>query len=258
LDEGGVGTCAYCREGRGEIMTHPEMNELYELYLLGTLEPELASEIDSHVVDRCEYCGERLREAAVVVAAMSGMAEQVDPPKHLRERVLASVRPRKQSTGWIYAVGGLVAACVILFAYTLWSANTARSLREEISALSQERDQLRSAVEVLSRPDTRMVEFGKQNAASGRVFLSSNGGVVIAGSQLPQLASDKTFQLWLIPANGAPRSAGLFRANAQGGFVNVVPGPLNLRQIQAVAVSVEPRQGSPAPTTAPILVVSIG
>jgi anti-sigma-K factor RskA len=103
-----------------------------------------------------------------------------------------------------------------------------------------------------------MVQFGKENAARGRVFLSRNGGVVFAGSQLTQLASDKTFQLWLIPATGAPRSAGLFRANAQGGFVNVVPGPLNLTQIQAVAVSVEPRQGSPAPTTTPILVVSIG
>jgi len=244
-------------------MTHPEMNELYELYLLGTLEPEPASEIETHVIDRCEYCEERLREAALVVTAMSGMAEQLEPPKHLRERVLASVRPpavrpHGQTANWIYAVAGLAAACVLLFVYTLWSANTSRSLRAEISTLTQERDQLRSAVEVLSRPDTRMVQFGKENAARGRVFLSRNGGVVFAGSQLPQLASDKTFQLWLIPANGAPRSAGLFRANAQGGFVNVVPGPLNLTQIQAVAVSVEPRQGSPAPTTTPILVVSIG
>jgi len=239
-------------------MTHPEMNELYELYLLGTLEPELASEIEKHVVDRCEYCGERLREAALVVTAMSGMAEQLEPPKHLRERVLVSVRPHRQTANWIYAVAGLAAACVLLFVYTLWSANTSRSLRAEINALTQERDQLRSAVEVLSRPDTRVVQFGKENAARGRVFLSRNGGVVFAGSQLPQLASDKTFQLWLIPANGAPRSAGLFRANAQGGFVNVVPGPLNLTQIQAVAVSVEPRHGSPAPTTTPLLVVSIG
>ena len=239
-------------------MTHPEMNELYELYLLGTLEPEPASEIETHVIDRCEYCEERLREAALVVTAMSGMPDQLEPPKHLRERVLASVRPPRQSANWIYAAGGLAAACVLLFVYTLWSANTSRSLRAEISTLTQERDQLRSAVEVLSRPDTRMVQFGKENAARGRVFLSRNGGVVFAGSQLPRLASDKTFQLWLIPANGAPRSAGLFRANAQGGFVNVVPGPLNLTQIQAVAVSVEPRQGSPAPTTTPILVVSIG
>ena len=149
-------------------MTHPEMNELYELYLLGTLEPELAREIEAHVIDQCEYCGERLREAAMVVAAMSGMAEQLEPPKHLRERVLASVRPRKQSICWIYAVAGLAAACVLLLAYALWSTNTSRSLREEIAALTQERDQLRSAVEVLSRPDTRMVQFGKENAARGQ------------------------------------------------------------------------------------------
>jgi hypothetical protein len=34
-------------------MTHPEMNELYELYVLRALEPELASEIESHLVDQC-------------------------------------------------------------------------------------------------------------------------------------------------------------------------------------------------------------
>ncbi len=239
-------------------MTHPEMNELYELHVLGALEPELASEIDSHLADGCEHCGERLREATLAAAAMSGMAEQLEPPKHLRDRVLASVRPRKQSTSWLYAVASLAAACVLLLAYSLWSRNTAQSLRDRIGVLTQERDQLRSAVEVLSRPDTRMVQFGNNNAPHGRVFLSQNGGVVFAGSQLPQIASDKTFQLWLIPSAGAPRSAGIFRANAAGEFVNVVPGPVNLTGINAVAVSVEPRQGSPAPTTTPILVVSIG
>lgn len=239
-------------------MTHPEMNELYELYLLGALEPELASEIDSHLADGCEYCGERLREATLAAAAMCGMAEQHEPPRHLRDLVLASVRPRKQSNPWLYAVAGLVAACVLLVAYSIWSISTAHSLRDRIASLTQERDQLRSAVEVLSHPDTRMVQFGNNNAPRGRVFLSQNGGVVFAGSQLPQIASDKTFQLWLIPAIGAPRSAGIFRANAAGEFVNVVPGPVNLTGINAVAVSVEPRQGSPAPTTTPILVVSIG
>ncbi|HEY3456508.1 MAG TPA: anti-sigma factor [Bryobacteraceae bacterium] len=239
-------------------MTHPEMNELYELYVLGALEPELASEIDSHLAEGCEYCVERLREATLAAAAMSGMSEQLEPPKYLRDRVLASVRPRKQSSQWLYAVAGLAAACVLLFAYSLWSMNTAQSLRDRISVLTQERDQLRSAVEVLSRPDTRMVQFGNNNAPRGRVFLSPDGGVVFAGSQLPQIASDKTFQLWLIPAVGPPESAGTFRANAAGEFVNVFPGPVNLTGINAVAVSVEPRQGSSAPTTTPILVVSIG
>src|SRR6185437_11990239 len=108
-------------------------------------------------------------------------------------RVLASVGPRKQSNAWLYAVAGLAAACVLLLVYSLWSRNTAQSLRDQISVLTQERDLLRSAVEVLSRPDSRMVRFGNNNAPHGSVFLSQNGGVVCAGSQLPQIASDKTF-----------------------------------------------------------------
>jgi len=238
-------------------MTHPEMNELYELYLLAALEPELAREIETHINEQCVYCRERLEEAAVVTAALSGMAEEKEPPKHLRARLLASVRAPRPAANWVYVMGALAAACLALVIYAGWSINTARTLREQIGALTIERDQLRSAVEVLSRPDTRMVQFGAPAAPQGRVFLSRNG-VVFAGSRLPQLASDKAFQLWLIPAQGAPQSAGVFRANAAGNFVNVVSGPLDLSRIQAVAVSVEPSQGSPAPTTKPILVVSLG
>jgi Anti-sigma-K factor rskA len=238
-------------------MTHSEMNELYELYWLGALEPELSDEIDTHLRENCTYCFDRLSAAALVTAGMSGLAEEQRPPAYLRERVVASVRPRP-AINWFYAAAALAAACLVLTAFAVWSANASRSLREQLSALAEERDRLLSTVEVLSRPDTRVVQFGTANAPRGRVFLSRNGGVVFAGSQLPALASDKTFELWLIPLKGAPKPAGLFRANAAGNFVNVLSAPLDLAEIQAVAVSVEPRQGSSAPTTKPILVISTG
>lgn len=250
-------------------MTHSEMDELYELYVLGALEPELSTAIDEHLGQQCEHCLERLNEAVTVSSAMSSMAELHKPPSHLRTRVLSTVRPPKRSAGWIFGVAGLSAACVALAVYALNSSASLNSLHGEVAALRQqltsvslERNELRTAVQILSRPTTRTVQFGvAENVPHGKVLLNKSGGLVFVGSQLPALASDRTFELWLIPAKGAaqktPIPAGLFRSDTAGNVVSVSGTPIDPAAVQAVAVSIEPLQGSPAPTTTPILIVSL-
>ncbi|HSU58860.1 MAG TPA: anti-sigma factor [Bryobacteraceae bacterium] len=240
-------------------MTHAEMNELYELYVLGSLEPAEAAEIDEHVRTGCDYCLQRLQDALAVTSAMCGLAEPQTPPRRLRGRILAAVKPQKRSQAWIFALAGLSAACAALIVFSVWSATNMDRYRAHAAELEAQRNQLRSAVEILSRSETRTVQFGHaNNQPRGRVFVNPQQGLVFVGSQLPQLASDQTFQLWLIPASGAPESAGLFRPNAAGNFVDVRTTPVDTTRIQAVAVSVEPPGGSPAPTTKPILVVPLG
>jgi anti-sigma-K factor RskA len=239
-------------------MTHEEMKELYELYLLGVLDADATAEIDSHLSTNCEQCLAGIREASLVTSGMVGLAGVEKPPAHLRERVLASVTPAKPKRNWIWAVAALSAACAALLVFTISSANSLRTYRAQVESLSAQRNQLREAVEILSKSETRTVQFGKaENVPHGRVFVNRNSGIVFVGSQLPQLASGRTFQLWLIPSTGSPQSAGVFRANAAGDFVNVRTTPIDTNRIGAVAVSVEPDGGSPAPTTTPILVVPL-
>ena len=240
-------------------MTHAEMDDLYELYVLGTLEPAEAAEIEEHVQTRCEYCLQHLQDALTVSAAMSGLAEEHAPPQRLRQRILASVKPEKRSSSWLFAVAGLSAACAALVAFAIWSSSNLNRYRDQVADLQVQRNELRSAVEILSQSETRTVQFGRAaNQPHGRVFVNPRQGLVFVGSQLPQLASNRTFQLWLIPATGAPESVGLFRPNAAGNFVNVRTTPVDTSRIHAVAVSVEPPGGSPAPTTKPVLIVPLG
>src|SRR3954470_15156615 len=98
-------------------MTHAEMDELYELYVLGTLEPELASAIEQHLQDGCAHCEAKVREAKALAAALAETLEIKAPPAHLRDRVLSSVRPRTSAaprrgnrTSGMYALAGLCAA----------------------------------------------------------------------------------------------------------------------------------------------------
>jgi anti-sigma-K factor RskA len=241
-------------------MTHADMSDLYELYALGVLEPELALEIERHLDEQCGFCTEHLSAAVAMTAALSSIAEPAVPPARLRERVLSNVRPRQPSRRWNFAVVALAAACLALLAFGIASRLAMGQMQAQLAALTEERNQLRSAVEILSRPETRTVEFGKtENVAHGRVLVNRNGGLVFVGSQLPQLGSDQTFELWLVPASGAaPQPAGLFRPDAVGNSVHVSPAAVDARTMKAVAVSVEPRQGSSAPTTKPILVVPLG
>ncbi|MDQ2712529.1 MAG: anti-sigma factor [Acidobacteriota bacterium] len=240
-------------------MTHEEMDGLYELYMLGALEPEQATAIDEHVQTKCAHCLDQLQDAVQVTAVMAGLAEPQTPPTRLRKRVLASVKPEAQSRAWLPWMFGLGTACAALLAIVIWSTTTMRSYRDQVVELQAQRDQLREAVEILSRSETKTVRFGvADNQAHGRVFVNTSRGLVFVGSQLPELARDRTFQLWLIPAKGAPQSAGVFRPNAAGNFVNVRTEPIDTARIQAIAVSVEPQGGSPAPTTKPILIVPLG
>ena len=245
-------------------MTHAEMEFLYELYVLGALEPEQAVEIDAHLKDGCQECTAGVAEATRVAAALAGLAELAEPPAELRERVLASVRrrtqvtPMKKPNRFSWLAPALAAACVLLAIAAGWSGSQLSQVKEELAAVQGERNQLRSALEILSRSDTRAVQFGRaQSVPHGRVLANRGGGLVFVGSQLPRLAANRTYQLWLIPNTGTPRSAGVFRPNAAGDSVQVSQLAANPAENKAVAVSIEPDGGSPAPTTTPIIVVPL-
>jgi len=234
-------------------MTHSEMDELYELYLLGALELEQSSEIAEHVRQQCPYCLARLKESSRVVDALPGLIELKQPPPELRARVLAVAAPpvKRSRSQWPAA---FALACAASVALAFWGLGQQNRVEE----LNRQRNELRGALAILSEADTKTVSFGQaQTEPQGRVFISRNGGVVFLGNRLPELATGKTFEFWLVPAKGTPQPAGLFKTNAQGIAVNVLAKSVNPADYAAVAVSIEPIGGSPQPTSKPILIVPL-
>jgi anti-sigma-K factor RskA len=98
---------------------------------------------------------------------------------------------------------------------------------------------------------------GTGSTPAAKVFLSRTEGVLLIAANLAPLEAGKTYEMWVVPKTGGPRPAGLFKPAADGSAIHLRPGPVDLTDAAAIALSVEPDGGSPAPTTPPFLITPV-
>jgi hypothetical protein len=89
--------------------------------------------------------------------------------------------------------------------------------------------------------------------ASGTFYVSNDNQGLLVLRGLEPLPTDQTYQLWLIPADGPPESAGLLAVQTHAPTWLTLPLPTATPDFASVGVSMEPAGGSPAPTTVVLL-----
>lgn len=253
---------------------HDEMREQEGAYVLGALTEAERAAFESHLAT-CAECQNDVRSLAPVADALAQAVPEHDPPPALRTRVLNSigVADAGLSTGvpstgmflpWLVAAASLVLAIVF--------GAQAATLRSRLGALETElrdvtgraavrerqmADARRTAadaqaqVAVLAAPDLRRIDLAGQQAApqaSARAFWSRSRGLVFTASNLPALPPGKTYQLWVLTAQPAPLSAGVFKPDQNGRVTAVFETPLDLPTPTGMAATIEPEGGVPAPT----------
>jgi hypothetical protein len=122
----------------------------------------------------------------------------------------------------------------------------ARDLAETL----HERDALASLVEVLGAENLRMLALAGKGDASGaeaRAYVAPNGRVVLLGHAFPPAPPGRNYQLWLIQ-DGQPISAGVFEVDADGRARLASAARAPDAGDLAVAVTLEPVGGVPAPS----------
>ncbi len=136
------------------------------------------------------------------------------------------------------------------------------SLRGGMGEDETQTQTLRLEAAVFMAPDMNKVNLAGQPVAptaAARAYWSRTQGVVFAATRLPALPTGKTYQLWFVPANAAPISAGLITPDAQGSATVHFPTPVGTQaRIAALAVTLEPAGGVPAPTGDKYLVGTAG
>ena len=238
-------------------MTCEELREEYELYALGLADEPEKSEIGEHLHRGCQTCTDGVRGARGMMALMGAAAEPVAPPARLRRRIMASVGVAPRGWGWLAPVLVPVSALCLVTAFYFYGRDRDNALqlarareasREQAIELARRNDVLA----LLNQPDTRQASFG-----AGKVFVNPKSGVLLLASHLPVPPADKTYEMWLIPKQGNPAPAGLFRPDAAGSAMHLEKAPVDLDSIKAVAVTVEPAAGVPQPTSKPVIVVDL-
>jgi anti-sigma-K factor RskA len=104
---------------------------------------------------------------------------------------------------------------------------------------------------VLAAPDLLQIDLAGQPAAprsAGRAFWSRSRRLLFTASSLPALPSGRTYQLWILAAQPAPISAGLFKPDDGGRVTTIFETPVDLPQPVGMAVTIEPDGGVPSPT----------
>ena len=211
-----------------------------QLLAVGALpEPEAAA-MQAHVCD-CSECGTNLAEARGIAALLSFAVKQDRAAGTVKAELMARMRAnrkseernawprkvvhepdamprgRKPRTSWW--TWGLSAAALVLalvsFGLSWQNRRIAAELqteRKSAERLIHDREQIEKYVGVLAAPDTITVKLAgteELSKASGVVRFNAKAGVVLYAADLPKLAPDKSYQVWLVPANGEPMSVGL-------------------------------------------------
>lgn len=262
---------------------HADLRDLIELYAIGALTPAERQRFEAHLSD-CDECRAQVRSWEAIAGAIGQAIPQHDPPPALRARVLDAVgapdRPRaaapvtssRASTfaPWLAAAASLVAAVSLtLYAATLRErvGDLERRLAQAIARADASDRKIadaqrasavaQSQIAVLTAPDLRRIDLAGEPIApqsSGRAFWSRSHGLVFTASNLPTLAQGRTYQLWVLTAQPAPISAGIFKPDSAGGAAEMFETPLDLPQPVGMAVTIEPDGGVLAPTGAKYLV----
>lgn len=166
---------------------------------------------------------------------------------------------RMRSPFWGWA-GWAVAAVLAIGAG--WQATVNRhrqtELEDQLAAMSDESGRARAALKAMT--DSRAVHVGMHlasadNGAAGHApealaaYMAETGSLVFVASHLAPLQPYKTYELWLLPANGRdPIAAGIFKPDEHGNANVVMPNLPKGVPASGFGVTIEDEGGAKQPT----------
>jgi anti-sigma-K factor RskA len=233
-------------------MMDERQEENASLYVVGALDSEELIRFEAELKGNPELrrLVQQLQETAAELAWAPPLRR---PSLGLKQRILREITmekssERKASVFPTVFIPWALAACLTVACVVLWKQRG--DLRQEVARLESQDAVARMRIAQLSAT----LEDYKQVAAVV-VWDPEKQKGVLRLARLPQVSSDKSYQLWAIDSRQPnPISAGTFAVNADGGGDVVVKTALPLGMETKFAISLEPRGGSASPQGPVVLI----
>jgi anti-sigma-K factor RskA len=253
------------------MSVHEQFAEDLALHALGSLQGEERVDLEKHL-EGCADCRRELEQLRGDMALMALSAAGPVPPRRARQRLLEAVarEPRRAEAparrGWWMLVPWAAAAALAVGLVVVWSQNS--DLQKRIAGLQDQSTQqlaelqrAREVVSTLTATDAMRVTLVAAKTPpqpQGKaIYVRDRSSLIFLASNLQALPPQKAYELWLIPVNGVPIPAGVFKPDAHGSATVINPPLPAGVEAKAFAITVEPEGGSSAPTM-PIVLVGAG
>jgi anti-sigma-K factor RskA len=254
---------------------HEQFAEDLALYALNALESKDCASLEKQLAtcSACRLEQEQLRgDEAMLAPSVMGPK----PPQRSRQRLLEAVAKESAQAptlsqkarndgppaldtrrSWWGLLGWAATAAVIVFAASLSKENAA--LKQSLASASAQTAQSTRELEELRRIAPPLIEPEAQRVTvvamktppqpQGKAFyLRHRSSLLFVANNMPALPPQKTYELWLILAQGAPIPAGVFKPDAHGSATVVNPPLPAGAEAKAFAIKAENEAGATAPT----------
>ncbi len=236
---------------------HEQFADDLALYALGSLsggEERLA--LEKHL-ETCSACRGELERLRGDMGLLSLSTTGPKPPERARRRLMNAIaRESRQPAsrrrfGWWMVSWGVAVALAIVVGL-LWKQDSSlmrqvANLQATFAEQQQELARAREVVATLVAPESQQVTLVAAKTPPqphGKAFYRrSSGSLIFLASNLPPLPPEKIYELWLIPANGKPVAAGLFRPDPHGSAAVLNPPLSPGLEAKTFAVTLEPAAG---------------
>ncbi|MGH2729194.1 MAG: anti-sigma factor [Actinomycetota bacterium] len=233
--------------------THEEFKALIAPYLLGAVPSDEVPLIRAHILS-CEECLSEADGYSTVTTSLALAADPVPLPSGFADRVLSRVadiqpaptlsatrRPRWR-WGWAQAMAVVSLVATAVMAVALININ------DDLSSN-------RAALSALVRSDEGF-ELGGQGAV-GHVVPTTDGSLFLVAG-LPDTPEGQVYQLWFTQGACGAGESGPCDVTSAGTFevsdgVTILEIDRSIKGFDDAAVSIEPKGGSVAPTSDPVI-----
>jgi anti-sigma-K factor RskA len=235
-----------------------------ESYVLGMLSAQEKFDFEQY----CEVYPElkEARNTFELAIEKQAMENAVAPPAYVKEKVFSAIHQKpasntskiismesttRSSSGlrWMAAASIILFLVTGYFAYTFYNQN--KDLNNSLKSLEAKVDQMEEYQKIMSDPNVavvNMVAMTPAKASASIYWDSTSSDVYLLIKNMPQLPSDKQYQLWSIinGENGQlqPNSLGLFDV---GENQKVILKMSNVKKADAFAITIEKRGNTEGP-----------